>query len=46
MSGVGNDLQPQSQWPNALLVHAGEAVLSSSRPSFRRNPCGVLSAEC
>ena len=28
--------------PNALLVDAGEAVLSSSRPSFRRNPVGIV----
>ena len=35
MTGDGNDLQPQSQWPNALLVHADEAVLSSRRQEQR-----------
>jgi len=28
--------------PNALLVHADEAVLWSSRPSFRRNLVGIV----
>jgi len=31
-----------SQWSNALLVQADEAVLSSSRPSFRRKPVGIV----
>jgi hypothetical protein len=37
-----HDLQPQSQWPNALLGHADEALLSPSQPSFRRNPVGIV----
>jgi hypothetical protein len=35
-------LQSQSQWTSAFLLHAGEAVLSSSRPWFRRNPVGIV----
>ena len=32
----------QSEWPNAFLSHAGEPVLSSSQPSFRRDPVGIV----
>jgi hypothetical protein len=29
-----NDLEPRTEWPNALLMNADEAVLSSSGHSF------------
>jgi len=41
VSGAGYRESEHSH-PNALLVHADEAVLSSSRPSFRRNAVGIV----